>query len=295
MKMEEIPVLITGIGGQAGQSAFNYFSNKGFPVIGTDIRDVDAEVDSFYKIPPANEPSFPNALMEIIKKEKPFLLVPTVTEELHIISRLKKVIEAFGCVVFISSPDAIDIANDKLKTAVIMAGNGMSVPVSFDETTPKDIVVKTLSFPIISKPRTGMGSRGVTLYWNQEELFKETRTDIIYQEYIAGEEFDINMFIDKDGEISANTVLKKTALRDGLIGNAIEVERVKRGDLEQFGIMAASTLKITGPLNMDIRMKEDGTPVLLEINARIGRNVHSAPEVLDSLIIAATQEVLASV
>lgn len=295
MKMEEIPVLITGIGGQAGQSAFNYFSNKGFPVIGTDIRDVDAEVDSFYKIPPANEPSFPNALMEIIKKEKPFLLVPTVTEELHIISRLKKVIEAFGCVVFISSPYAIDIANDKLKTAVIMAGNGMSVPVSFDEITPKDILVKTLSFPIISKPRTGMGSRGVTLYWNQEELFKETRTDIIYQEYIAGEEFDINMFIDKDGEISANTVLKKTALRDGLIGNAIDVERVKRGDLEQFGIMAASTLKLTGPLNMDIRMKEDGTPVLLEINARIGRNVHSAPEVLDSLIIASTQEVLASV
>lgn len=295
MKMEEIPVLITGIGGQAGQSAFNYFSNKGFPVIGTDIRDVDADVDSFYKIPPANELSFPNALMEIIKKEKPFLLVPTVTEELHIISRLKKVIEAFGCVVFISSPYAIDIANDKLKTAVIMAGNGMSVPVSFDEITPKDILVKTLSFPIISKPRTGMGSRGVTLYWNQEELFKETRTDIIYQEYIAGEEFDINMFIDKDGEISANTVLKKTALRDGLIGNAIDVERVKRGDLEQFGIMAASTLKLTGPLNMDIRMKEDGTPVLLEINARIGRNVHSAPEVLDSLIIASTQEVLASV
>lgn len=295
MKMEEIPVLITGIGGQAGQSAFNYFSNKGFPVIGTDIRDVDAELDAFYKIPPANELSFPNALMEIIKKEKPFLLVPTVTEELHIISRLKKVIEAFGCVVFISSPYAIDIANDKLKTAVIMAGNGMSVPVSFDETTPKDILVKTLSFPIISKPRTGMGSRGVTLYWNQEELFKETRTDIIYQEYIAGEEFDINMFIDKDGEISANTVLKKTALRDGLIGNAIDVERVKRGDLEQFGIMAASTLKLTGPLNMDIRMKEDGTPVLLEINARIGRNVHSAPEVLDSLIIASTQEVLASV
>lgn len=295
MKMEEIPVLITGIGGQAGQSAFNYFSNKGFPVIGTDIRDVDADVDSFYKIPPANELSFPNALMEIIKKEKPFLLVPTVTEELHIISRLKKVIEAFGCVVFISSPYAIDIANDKLKTAVIMAGNGMSVPVSFDEITPKDILVKTLSFPIISKPRTGMGSRGVTLYWNQEELFKETRTDIIYQEYIAGEEFDINMFIDKDGEISANTVLKKTALRDGLIGNAIDVERVKRGDLEQFGIMAASTLKLTGPLNMDIRMKEDGTPVLLEINARIGRNVHSAPEVLDSLIIASTQEVVASV
>lgn len=295
MKMEELPVLITGIGGQAGQSVFNYFSNKGFPVIGTDIRYVEADVDSFYKLPSANDRSFPTALMEVIKKKKPFLLVPTVTEELHIISRLKKVIEAYGCIVFISPPDAIDIANDKLKTAVIMAGNGMSVPVSFDETTPKEIIVKTLSFPVISKPRTGMGSRGVTLYWNQEELFKETRTDLIYQEYIAGEEFDINMFISKDGEITANTVLKKTTLRDGLIGNAIEVEKVKREDIEQFGIRASNTLRLKGPINMDIRMKEDGTPVLLEINARIGRNVHSAPDVLDSLIIASTQEVLAGV
>ncbi|MBI5194054.1 MAG: ATP-grasp domain-containing protein [Nitrospirae bacterium] len=288
MKMEEIPVLITGVGGQAGQSTFNYFSNKGFPLIGTDVRDVETDADSFYKIPPADDRSFPTAIIDIIRKERPFLFVPTVTEELHIISRLKKVIEAYGCVVFISPPDAIDIANDKLKTAVIMAGNGMSVPVSFDETTPKEVIVKTLNFPIISKPRTGMGSRGVTLYWNPEELFKETRKDLIYQEFIAGEEFDINMFINKDGEIIANTVLKKTALREGLIGNAIEVESVKRADIEQFGIRAAKTLKLTGPINMDIRMKEDGTPVLLEINARIGRNVHAAPDVLDSLLIEAT-------
>jgi len=35
---------------------------------------------------------------------------------------------------------------------------------------------------------------------------------------------------------------------------------------------------------MDIRLRNDGTPVLLEINARIGGNVLSAPEILGCLI-----------
>lgn len=295
MKMEEIPVLITGIGGRAGRSAVAYFKEKKFPVIGTEIREVDSEVESFYKIPRGSERSFPDALIDIIKKEKPFLLIPAVSEELHTISRLKKVIEAYGCIVCIASPESIDIANDKLKTAVIMAGHGITVPVSFDEKTPKDIIVKTLNFPLISKPRIGRGGRDVTLYWNSEELLRETRAGLIFQEFIPGEEFNINMFIGKDGAVWTNIVLKKTILKDGLTGNALEVERVNREDIEEFGIRAAQILNLSGPVDMDVRLKEDGTPVLLEINARLGGNVLSAREVLDSLVIASTKEMLTAV
>ena len=292
MKIEGLPVLITGVGGPAGRSAVTYFIEKGFTVIGTDIRHVEAPVDFFYKVPAASERSFPTSLIEIIKKEKPFLLIPTVTEELHTISRLRKVIESYGCIVPVASPDAIDIANDKLKTVLIMAGNGISVPVSFDDTTPKEIIIKTLNFPIISKPRVGRGGRCVTLYWNPEELLKERRTGLIFQEFIPGEAFGINMFINRNGDVWSYVVLKKTALKDGLIGNALEVERVKRDDLEEFGIRAAQILKLTGPVDMDVRLKDDGTPVLLEIKSRLGVNVLSAVEVLDSLLIAATQEEL---
>ena len=292
IKMEGLPVLITGVGGTAGRSAVKYFIKKGFTVIGTDIRDIEAPVDSFYKVPAANERSFPTFLIEIIKKERPFLLIPTVTEELHTISRLKKVIEAYGCIVAVASPDAIDIANDKLKTVIIMAGNGISVPVSFDDMTPKEIIIKTLNFPIISKPRVGRSGRGVTLYRNPEELLRERKTGLIFQEFIPGEAFGINMFIDKNGNLWSDVVLKKTSLMDRLTENALEVERVEREDLEEFGKKAAQILNLTGPIDMDVRLREDGTPVLLEIKSRLGVNVLSAIEVLDSLLIASTQEEL---
>src|SRR3972149_5234860 len=110
------PVLITGVGGPAGKSAAAYFRAKGFFVIGTDVRDVTTEVDEFYTVPLALEPSYMPAILSNIRAKHPTLFIPTVTEELNVVARHKGEIEAAGCRVFISPPDAVDIANDKLKT-----------------------------------------------------------------------------------------------------------------------------------------------------------------------------------
>ncbi len=279
-------ILITGIGGPAGRSAVSYFRERGFRVIGTDIREVETEVDSFYRIPPAWDSSFASALVDIIKRERPSLLIPTVTEELPVVSRLKRVIEDYECTVFISCPSMIDIANDKLKTVMVMAGHSIQVPVSFDECTPREFIIKEFGFPLLSKPRFGRGGRGVALYWKPEELLSETRTGLVFQEFVPGEEFDVNIFIDKVGDPLSAVVLKKALLKEGVGGKALAVERVKREDIAQLGIKIALTLKLEGPIDMDIRLREDGTPVLLEINARLGGNVLSAKEVLDSLFIS---------
>lgn len=274
-------ILITGIGGPAGKSAVTYFRRNGIPVIGTDIREVETRVESFYIIPPAGDTLFAATLLDIIKRERPSLLIPTVSEELPILSRLKKAIEGEGCAVFISPPEAVDVANDKAKTAMIMAGHGIPVPVSFDDKTSREFIARELGFPLLSKPCIGRGGKGVTLYRNLEELFQETRTGLIFQEFIPGEEFDVNLFIDRKGEAIAGVVLEKTLLKEGITGNAMAVERVEREDLVHLGVKAAHILTMEGPIDMDIRLRWDGTPALLEINARLGGNVLSAEEVLD--------------
>ena len=78
-------------------------------------------------------------------------------------------------------------------------------------------------------------------------------------------------------------VLRKTGLKDGLVGNALGVERVERDDLAELGARAARSLGLEGPIDMDVRLAADGTPAVLEINARLGANVLSAREVLDAL------------
>ena len=264
-------VLITGIGEPAGESAASYFREKGFHIIGTDIE---------------NGQSYVEKLLDIIKSEGPALLIPTVTEELPVIARLKKIIESYGCTIFVSPPAAIDIANDKLKTTMVMAGHSVPVPISFDECTPRELIVKELGLPFLSKPRFSRGGQGVKLYRKLEEVYEESRTGLVFQEFITGEEFNINLFIDKEGDPISAVVLKETILKDGITGNVLTVERVERYDIAQLGMRISSILKLEGPVDIDVRLREDGTPVLLDINARLGANVLSARGVLDSLIIS---------
>jgi len=277
-------ILVTGIGGPAGKSAVTYFIEKGFPVIGTDIRDVDINAGEFRLVPPATDPSYAGTLLKMIKEKRPSLLVPTVTEELLVVSKLRKEIEALGCVLFISPPEAVEIANDKLKTCRFMEKNGIPVPAAFDDLTPGDVIAGELGFPFLSKPCFGRGGRGVKLYGTLEEFRQDKREGLVFQEFIPGEEFDVNLFVDRGGVVRASAVLKKTALKEGMVGNAVSVERADNREVAEVAVGAARLLGMEGPLDFDIRLRDDFTAALLEINARLGGNVLHAREVLDAML-----------
>lgn len=278
-------IMITGIGGPAGRSAVTYFKERGYPLIGLDMRYVEGDVDYFFQVPPADDPSFPDTLFKIIEQKRPGLLLPTVTEELPLIARLRKFIEKYGCRLFMSSPITVDITNDKLKTAMILAGHGLPAPVSIGHKEPVSILMGAIGFPILSKPRYGRGGRSVHIYWKEEELLSiEDSGNLVFQEFIPGEEFDVNLFFNRRGETRSCVVLKKLLLKEGVTGNALAVERVERDDVADIAIKAATLLHMEGPVDMDVRLREDGSPVILEINARIGGNILNAREILDSLL-----------
>lgn len=277
-------ILITGIGGPAGKSALTYFRGKGATVIGTDVREVDIKADTFHIVPMAADPAFIPALLGIIRDERPSLFIPTVTEELSIVARLKEEIEGLGCLVYISPPGSVDIANDKFRTAEFMKSHGVPVPVTFDCKSPRELVIRELGFPFLAKPVFSRGGRGVVVYGSAEEVYADKRDGIIFQEFAPGEEFDVNLFIDKGGVLEAGVVLKKTLMKEGIVGNALGVERVEKDDIMKLGVKAAGLLGLEGPVDMDVRIRKDGVPALLEINARLGGNSLFAEEVLDGLM-----------
>lgn len=277
-------ILITGVGGPAGKSALAYFKGNGVSVIGTDVREVEVVPDTFHLVPMAADPAFVAALLGIIKDERPTLFVPTVTEELSVVARLKDEIEGLGCLVYISPPESVDIANDKLRTAGFMNSHGIPVPVTFDGSTPRDLVIRELGLPFLAKPNFSRGGRGVVVYRSAEEVYADKREGLVLQEFAPGDEYDVNLFMDRGGELKAAVVLKKTLMKECIVGNALGVERVEKDDIIDICEKAARLLGLVGPLDFDIRIKNDGTPALLEINARLGGNSLSAAEVLDSLM-----------
>lgn len=279
-------ILITGIGSPAGRSAVTYFKAKSFSITGTDMRDVRRAVDTFYITPQADDLNYVSTLMDIIRRERPSLLIPTIIEELPVISSIKKEIEWEGCSVLISSQTAIDITNDRLKTAVIMAGHGIAVPAYCDEVTPADVIAEKLGFPLLSKPRFRRNGRDVVIYKRYEDLYDTTKEGLVFQELIPGAVFNLNLFVEKGGGIMSAVVLEKTSLNSDLAGNALSVERVDRPEIVRIGTRAAGILNLEGPVSMDIGLRSNYLPVLLDINARLGSNALLAWETLDSLLDA---------
>lgn len=275
-------VLVTGVGGPAGRSATHYLRSKGFHVIGTDIRETETEAHEFISVPPALEAVYADALLDIIGDRRPAMLVPTVTEELVTVARLRERIEGLGCLVFISPPAAMEVANDKLLTARFLRESGVGAPKTLGPEASREDVARALGLPLIAKPCFGRGGRGVAVHRTAGEVAADQREGILFQEFIPGDEFDVNLFV-AEGRTRAAVCLRKTGLKEGIVGNATSVERDDRKDATELCVRAARLLSLEGPLDFDVRLRSDGTPAILEINARLGGNSLNAPEVLDAM------------
>lgn len=279
-------VLITGVGGPAGRAGAAWFAARGYAVVGTDMREVSSPAAVFRAVPAARDPAFVPALLEVARAERAALVVPTVTEELPLVARARAALRELGAALCVSAPPGVDIANDKLRTAEELRRAGVAVPVTFAGPTPASRVLSSLGLPLLSKPRFGRGGRGVLVHRQAADLSRVGAEEVVWQEFLPGAEFDLNLFVERDGSVPAAVVLRKTGLKEGLVGNALGTERVERPDLAELGMRAARALGLEGPLDMDVRLSEDGRPAILEVNARLGANVPAAPEVLEAMEIA---------
>jgi len=73
-------------------------------------------------------------------------------------------------------------------------------------------------------------------------------------------------------------------LREGKVGNALELLPVTAPDVSELALAAARAIGLVGPMDIDIRRNASGEVRLLEINARIGAHTLRAPPIFDALV-----------
>ena len=279
---------VTGAGGPAGRATASFLRERKVPVAVADMRPLEDEAD-LVLLPAAVAPEFRSQLRRALGERGARLLVPTVSEELPLVALDRETLRAAGCAVFISPPGATRIANDKWLTAEALARAGVGVPRSVGGGSRADIL-EALSFPILSKPRQGRGGRGIEIYETKTDL-PEPSPDRIYQQFLEGEEYDVNLFAEPGGHPAALVVLRKTQLRGGRVGNATAVERDAAPDVAEVAAAASRALALEGPIDIDVRRDARGRPLVLEVNARVGANVRAADEVLEALLDRWKEEV----
>lgn len=276
-------VFVTGVGGPSGKAATTALKARGFIVVGADMNKVPNEADQFVQVPAALDSMYPDMVRSLIRKHRIGWLFPTVAEELVIVAELAAELRAQGVAVFISDPAAVRICQDKWETAQALHARGIAVPASAVGNAD-DPAVRALGFPLVSRPRVGRGGRGVVVH--DGTGVAPAVSDPIWQEFMDGVEYDVLLVRHPDmpQRLIMCQVFEKTLLKEGRVGNAIEVKAVEAPDVLTLAENTARALALTGPIDMDIRRGQDGVPRLLEINARIGAHALKAPAVFDVLV-----------
>ena len=228
-------------------------------------------------------------LIDYCVQEKIDALIPMFDIDLPILSRNKNRFLQNNVQVIVSNEDVIAICNDKWKTYNALLSYGLKQVKSFISL---DVVVDKLSknelfFPLVLKPRWGMGSIGVVEVNNLEELqvlYKKLQKDIfntylkfesiedirhciLIQEKIYGDEYGLEVFNDLNGEYITTIAKRKIAMRSGETDIA---QIVDCHPFEQVGRILSKNLKHIANLDVDCFMAENGYIYVLDLNCRFG-------------------------
>jgi carbamoylphosphate synthase large subunit len=273
---------VTGAGGPSGMAAIAALKAKGFVVIAVDMREVVHAADAFIKVPAARDPGYLPVLHEIMSQRRVTWLMPTVSEELVLVARAAPQLRRDGIATYIGEAEAVRICDDKWDTACALKSAGIAVPAGAVGDA-NSLAVRELGFPLVSRPRVGRGGRDVVVH--DRPGLAALAADPVWQAFMPGTEYDVLMVAHPDAphEIVASQVFEKTVLKEGRVGNALELVPAEAADVAQLARDAARALHLCGPMDMDIRRDAQGRARLLEINARIGAHTLNAPAIFDAL------------
>ena len=265
-------VLITGAGGAAIPGLINRLRTDGYRVLAADM-DRHAVglflADAGFIIPPGGAPDFVPTLRRICREEKVEVVVPLVDEELTALWDLA----GDGVHIMLPRREFITLCLDKYALAQRLAGCGIRAPRT---RLAREGVNGRMPFPLVVKPRTGRGSRGVELLESNEALrsylggspYGEDK--LILQEYISGPEFTVSVVAWRGGEVQA-VVPKEVISKRGITRLAV----TRRNDrIDRLCRDIQSRLRADGPFNVQLRIDEkSGEPVPFEINPRFSTTV----------------------
>ncbi|XKE44007.1 ATP-grasp domain-containing protein [Halomonas organivorans] len=245
--------------------------------------------DKAFQVPQVDEPAYIDTLLRICQDHEVKLVLSLFDIDLPYLARARNRFSRIGVDVVVSDPWVIDIGNDKWKTCCFLSQHGINVPRSYINLGKalKDLDTNVAKYPMVIKPRWGMGSLSIFTADNHEELLffyeyckkqidktymkkaccKKSRSRILIQEHVTGEEYGVDILNSLSGKHLTTVVKKKLAMRSGETDIAEVVSSVALHDLSE---TISQLLKHRGNLDIDVMKDDNGNFYILEMNPRFG-------------------------
>jgi carbamoyl-phosphate synthase large subunit len=231
--------------------------------------DVDKFAPALYAadrralVPPVLDPSYIDALRELVDEHDARLIVPLADLD-HLLLSTER--ERLGALVLLPGPDTIRLCEDKYRAHTFFAENGIDSPATW---LPGEVPAEA-PFPVLVKARRGFGSRHIYRAADRGELdffLGHTTAESMVQQVCRGEEFSIDVFCDLDARC-LNAIPRTMIESKG--GESIKGMTIKDSQLIDHGRRVAEAMRIVGPANIQCFREPDGSLPVTDVNPRFG-------------------------
>lgn len=221
--------------------------------------------DSSVKLPRISDKSYISTIIDICQVEKISVIIPTIDTDLLLLSENKMFIEnQTNAKVLISDLDVVKVCRNKIKTQEFLMENGFCVPKMYNI----EELGEHTEFPLFIKPISGSSSINTYKVHNTKELY--TYLDLIeypiIQEFIEGEEYTVDVFLDFEGNLITVVPRLRIAVRSGEISKG---RIIKDTSIIKDVTRLMEVLKPVGHITVQLMKTKEGIKYI-EINPRFG-------------------------
>jgi carbamoyl-phosphate synthase large subunit len=255
-------ILVTTLGSNTSIGIIKALKqNAAITIVGTDVNEPFrcngfAFADVYYKLPYYNDVNYIATLIEIIKKEQVDCIIPIHDKEVEAIAANKTLLEQY-CSIACNTAAIIELCNDK-----VVISNTLKdiVPVPTIITTQNEI-----TYPLISKPISGVSSRGIEIFKENYPFEKYNSTTHFLQQCIVGVEYTVDCYSSYIDDTFVYAVRERIETKEGM---SIKSQIIQDEALGNYCKAIHTKLNYKGASNIQFIKDACGNYYFIEINPR---------------------------
>lgn len=219
----------------------------------------------------------------LIKKNQYDLVVPLGDKTAMYLSKHKKELIKFSKIA-VNDWNVFKYAIDKLNTMRVCQENGIPAPRTIvTDNLLEEIKTDNLKFPVVVKPRTGVGSIGFQVIRSKDKLqqyllnYDEINGPLLVQEYIEQDnhpQYRADLFRDREGNFKLVMVGKVTRWYPLDGGSGVFAYTIHDSEIETSCKRLLDAINWNGYANIDMVWDAKAKKAkILEINGRTGATI----------------------
>ena len=204
-----------------------------------------------------------NELHKIVQEFDIDAIYPAVDK---VIWKLKQFENELGCKVISSEFATTEICLSKINTYSVLKAT-IKVPQVYGK------IDEINKYPVFIKPDIGYGTRGVFKANNANEannfLERNKTTKFVITEYLSGDEYTVDCFTDRHGELKFIGPRKRNRVSNGISVNTGPV-KTDISIFDELAVKINQKIKFRGAWFFQVKKDSNGELTLLEIASRLG-------------------------